>query len=76
MISTLWTAWKAYSHRAATYQGELLLSAVYLLVLGPSGLIARLFGKQLLDLSTTPRASYWIPRKSAENSLAALQRQF
>jgi hypothetical protein len=73
---TLWTAWNAYSHRAAGYQGELLLSVVYMLVLGPSGLVARLLGQKLMDLSTSRRASYWIARRPAEKSLTALQRQF
>jgi hypothetical protein len=72
----LWAAWKAYTHRAAGYQTVLLMSAVYFLVLGPSAVVARLFGSQLLDLSTAPRASYWISRKPADKSVAGLQRQF
>src|SRR5579871_408951 len=70
---TLWKAWKEYGHRIATYQTELLLSLVYFLVLGPSGWIAGLLGKQLIDLSATPRATYWIARQPADKTLPSMQ---
>lgn len=73
---TLWEAWKAYSHRAGGYQAEVLLSAVYFLVLGPSVMVARLTGSKLLDLSFEKRQSYWIKRQPAEKTLAAMERQF
>jgi hypothetical protein len=72
----LWDAWKAYSRRAGGYQAYLLLSAAYFLALGPSVLVARLAGTRLLDLDARPRSSYWIERKPAEKTLAALERQF
>jgi hypothetical protein len=74
--SVLWEAWKAYAHRAGGYQTQVLLSAVYFLVLGPSGLAARLAGTKLLDLDTEPRASYWTKRTPDEKTLAALERPF
>src|SRR5919202_7038996 len=51
----IWDAWRAYTHRAGGYQAQVLLSAVYYLVLGPSVLVARLFGTRLLDLDRRPR---------------------
>jgi hypothetical protein len=72
----IWDAWRAYTHRAGGYQAQVLLSAVYYLVLGPSVLVARLFGARLLDLDRGHRASYWIERKPLEKSLSALERQF
>jgi hypothetical protein len=74
----IWDAWRAYTHRAGGYQAQVLLSAVYYLVLGPSVLVARLFGTRLLDLDRDQRASYWIERKPLEGSksLSALERQF
>ena len=72
----IWDAWKAYTHRAGEYQAQVLLSLVYYLVLGPSVLVARLFGTKLLDLDPRPRPSYWIERKPLDNSLASLERQF
>ena len=72
----IWDAWRAYTHRAGGYQAQVLLSAVYYLVLGPSVLAARLFGARLLDLDRGRRDSYWIERKPLENSISALERQF
>ena len=72
----IWDAWRDYTHRAGGYQAQVLLSAVYYLVLGPSVLVARLFGTRLLDLDRRPRASYWIERKPLDKSLSALERQF
>ena len=73
---TLWKAWKAYGHRIARYQTELLLSLVYFLVLGPSGWIARASGKRLIDLTVTPRTTYWIARQPADKTLPGMQRQY
>ena len=72
----IWDAWRAYTHRAGGYQAQVLLSAVYYLVLGPSVLAARAFGTRLLDLDRGRRASYWIERKPLGKSLAELERQF
>jgi hypothetical protein len=73
---TMWEAWKAYSHRAGAYQTQVLLSGVYFLVLGPSALLARALGSHLLDLDRRPRSSFWIERRPADKTLAALERQF
>ena len=72
----LWDAWKAYAHRAGGYQAQVLLTIVYYLVLGPSAWVSKLSGNTLMDLSTTPRPSYWIERQPSEKSLRALERQF
>ena len=76
LARVIWDAWRAYTHRAGGYQAQVLLSAVYYLVLGPSILVARLFGTRLLDLDRGQRPSYWIERKPLEKSLEALERQF
>jgi hypothetical protein len=75
-LRVIWDAWKAYTHRAGGYQAQVLLSFVYFVVLGPSVIVARLFGTRLLDLDRRQRSSYWIERKPLDKSLAALERQF
>jgi hypothetical protein len=75
VLSWVVEVWKAYAHRAATYQTAVLLSLVYVVILGPFGFIGRLFGAKLMDLSYG-RRSTWLERPQAENSLAALRRQF
>jgi hypothetical protein len=70
----LWQAWKAYAHRATSYQTRVLLSGVYLLVLGPGAMLARLFGNRLLDLDRG--SSSWIARGPQDTTLQGLRRQF
>jgi hypothetical protein len=68
--------WKAYAHRAASYQTQVLLTLVYLVILGPAALLGRLFGAQLLNLSASPGATTWLPRAAPDATLASLRRQF
>ena len=75
MLSWVVEVWKAYAHRAASYQTAVLLSLVYVVILGPFGFIGRLFGAKLMDLSSRG-GSTWLSRPRSENTLAALRRQF
>jgi len=74
-LAWLVEVWKAYAHRAGTYQTRVLLTIVYLIVLGPAAFIARIFGTRLMDLSPTG-GSTWIERPTDDKSLTALRRQF
>jgi hypothetical protein len=75
VLSWLIEVWKAYAHRAGSYQTRVLLTLVYLFVLGPAAYIARLFGARLMDLSPSGGTT-WIERPTSESTLAALRRQF
>lgn len=66
--------WTAYAHRAASYQTRVLLTLVYLVVLGPARVFA---GSNLLDLEPPPTPkSTWLQRADREKTLTALRRQF
>jgi hypothetical protein len=71
-----WEAWKAYAHRAGGYQTRVLLSVVYLLVLGPGALVAGRFSARLLDLDGHSGRTSWLLRGPQEATLEALRRQF
>ena len=71
-----WEAWKAYAHRAGGYQTRILLTVVYLLVLGPAVLVQRLFSTRLLDLTPGPGPTSWLVRGPQEATLEAMRRQF
>jgi hypothetical protein len=66
--------WTAYAHRAAGYQTRVLLTLVYVLILGPAALLGRLFGARLLDLNGT--SSTWTARPAPDKTLESLRRQF
>jgi hypothetical protein len=70
----LWQAWKDYAHRATGYQTRVLLTIVYLLVLGPGAILGRLFGARLLDLDQDN--SSWAVRAPQDRTLDGLRRQF
>jgi hypothetical protein len=74
-VAWLVEVWKAYAHRAASYQTRVMLTLVYVLILGPAAFIARLCGAQLMDLSATG-GSTWLERPAADKSMAAQRRQF
>lgn len=77
VLAWIRAAWHPYSARAAEYQSELLLTIVYYALLGPSALVARLFGTRLLDLrSDARRWSGWIRREPLPKTISWLERQF
>jgi hypothetical protein len=75
VLAWLLQVWKAYAHRAASYQTRVLLTLVYLVVLGPAAFLARLFGAHLMDASPTGGTT-WVTRPTSDKSLTALRRQF
>lgn len=73
-VRWVFEVWTAYAHRAAAYQTRILLTLVYLLLLGPARVFA---GSKLMDLAAPPtRRSTWLERPHQEKTLAALRRQF
>jgi hypothetical protein len=75
VLSWVAEVWKAYAHRAATYQTYVLLTAVYLVILGPFALLGRLFGANLMDVAAGA-SSTWLARAAPDKSLQGLRRQF
>jgi hypothetical protein len=71
-----WEAWKAYAHRAGGYQTQVMLTIVYLLILGPAVLVQGLFSTRLLDLNPGPGQTSWVVRGPHEATLEASRRQF
>ncbi len=73
MLGWIVEVWKAYAHRAATYQTHVLLTLVYLVILGPVGVLGRLTGANLMDMSAGSRST-WLARPQADRSLGGLRR--
>lgn len=76
MLAWAWEVWKAYAHRAGSYQTRVLLTVVYAVVLGPVAFIGRLTGSPLMDLSPSASETAWLVRGTPEKTLADLRRQF
>ncbi|GAC1322045.1 MAG: hypothetical protein NVSMB2_19220 [Chloroflexota bacterium] len=72
MLRIVWDAWRAYARRAGQYQKRVWLTVVYVVILGPVALAARLGWIQLMDFE----GRGWIVRPPLDNSMDALRRQF
>jgi hypothetical protein len=70
-----WDGWKRIAHKIATAQTFLLLFLLFALVLGPIGLLMRLFRK---DPMAAPRApgSLWNLRERTREGMTECLRQF
>jgi hypothetical protein len=58
---TIWEFWKAYAERVALYQTLVILSVIYILIVGPIAAIGRLTGHQFLPLRVTNPTTLWQP---------------
>lgn len=59
------------------FLSSIALGLVFFVVLTPLGLIARLFGRDLLGLKPRAKKSYWIERKSSgEAEATVFNRQY
>jgi Saxitoxin biosynthesis operon protein SxtJ len=69
-----WLALGRLLHRVVS---PLVIGAIFLLVVTPIALIARLRGKDVLSLRRRPElAGYWIPRPPAAPIAESMKRQF
>lgn len=75
--SRFYAGWKAFFEAIGAVWTAVLLAVVYLVSVGPIGLVMRLAGKDPLDRGLAPEPSFW--RKHEPNPLgveAAARHQF
>jgi hypothetical protein len=70
MAAALWTRWKAFAHRAARIQSNVILTILYFIVLLPLALLRRPFANPLAA------SRIWHERPPADHDLAVARRQF
>jgi hypothetical protein len=73
----LWQFWKDYAERIAHFQTAVLLAIIYLLIAGPTALLARLVGHRFLPQLPRGADTFWheaIMGRSTES--AEYRRQF
>ena len=70
----LWVRWKRIAHAIGTFQARVLLTVLYVVLLPPFALIARLAADPMqLRRDVTPR---WLLRPPSADGLAGGKRQF
>ena len=72
MVS-LWRVWKHIARRIGEFQGRVLLTVLYALLVVPVGLILRLLADPLRRWR--PPASNWVARETAPATLDEARRQ-
>ena len=76
-LKWIYIAWMSVAFVLGFVMAHVILTLLFLLVITPIGLVARLVGKDFLSLKLDRAAkSYWIPRESKTKSAADYERQF
>ena len=74
VAKALWVRWKRIAHAIGTFQARVLLTVLYVVLLPPFTLIARLAADPMqLRRDVRPR---WLVRPQPADALAAGRRQF
>jgi len=61
VLAVIWEFWKAYAEKIAHYQTLVILSLIYVLVVGPIAAIGRLTGHRFLPLDPPAARTFWHP---------------
>ena len=76
-LKWVYIAWMSLAFVLALVMAHVILTLFFFLVITPTGLIARLTGKDFLSLKLDRAApSYWIPREPKPKTPADYERQF
>lgn len=73
--ATFWQKWQTVGHRVADFQARLLLTILYLLLIGPVGCFWRLVEDPLQRQRVQEEGSYWHKRASEPTDLRHAGRQ-
>jgi hypothetical protein len=78
ILGPVYTAWMKMSHIIGGIMSRLILLILFYLVMTPTALLLRLFGKHFLDIGFTKSSaeSYWIPKQADESQERDYERQF
>jgi hypothetical protein len=68
-----WNGWKRIARRVADFQGRVLLTVLYLVLVAPVGLVLRLVADPLRG--RRPQKTNWTPRDAAPITLDEARRQ-
>lgn len=72
---TVWGWWMAFARALGFVNTMILLTVVYLVVVGPMSIIMRVLGKDPLTHRKSPE-SFWKPKDPVSNTINQARRQF
>ena len=77
-LQPVYSAWMKLSHAMGWFMSRLILIILFYLVMTPTALLSKLFGKHFLNIRFTKNSteSYWIPRNADADRERDYERQF
>ncbi len=75
-LRPLYRAWMAFAAVLAWINTRILLGLTYFLVMTPTGLLMRLWGRDPLDRRLGDRPSYWINKLRTRDPRTSMERLF
>ena len=72
-LKTIWQGWQKVAKRIGDFQTRLILSLLYIVIVLPIGLIARLFSD---PLALKKSATHWDAKASSPPRIEEARRQF
>ena len=77
LLKPIYKAWMSLAKLLCSFIRNVILIILFYLVVTPIGLVARLFGKNFLELKFgEDKDSYWIPSKTAKFEKKSYENQF
>jgi len=74
-LGPIYRAWMALGHALSRVTTPILMGLIFFLVITPIGVMLRLAGRSPIP-ARGPRRGRWVPRSSAKDQRAAMERQF
>jgi hypothetical protein len=77
---TLWriaySYWMKFARALGKANALVLLTIVYVVLIGPAAIVLRIFGKDLLDRKAGESLSYWYEKENEQLTLERSKQQF
>jgi hypothetical protein len=72
----LYRQWMRFAHVLSIISTTVLLTVIYVAVIGPVGVLMRAFGKDPLERRWKKDGTYWRVREGSEQTLESVRQQF
>lgn len=73
---TLYAGWMKFAAALAYINTRIVLTLVFVLLIGPLALVMRILGKDFLDRRMDRRTSFWKTRMRVDHTLENMKHQF
>ena len=76
VFQTLRSWWMAFAHALGWVNTRVLLSVVYIVIIGIPAIVMKIIRKDLLDRKFGSRATYWTPKETTPHTREQAEHQF